>query len=280
MKHEKQPDLESSALVKHEPQALASPIPAIGIDIAALMEKAIDAKSAVEVVKELREMANQDRAFRARQLFDAAMKAFQADCPTIIKTKGVKDNSGTEAYRFAPIEEVESVIRPICQKHGFSHKFPKMTLGQGSVTAFCEVKHEAGHSETTEVTYRIGTRTRMMSDTQVDAATETFAKRRALCNAYGLVLAGEDRDGAGDGPKPRGPSSFAAESSVKELASELWQLLTPIREKNVKNWVASNQFLWKHDILDGAIPEELPNLSVDRFKEVIAKAKQLPELKG
>lgn len=196
---------QAGAVAVRQPQLIS------GVNIEALFEKAIDAKSAVEVIQQLRAMQRDDEARNARVLFDQAMKSFQTDCPVIFKSKSVKDNSGTEAYRYAPIEDVEAIIRPICQKHGFSHKFPKMILGDGSVTAFCEVRHDGGHSETAEVTYRIGTKTRLMSDTQVDASTETFAKRRALVNAYGLVLAGEDKDGGGARRKPPGPSSLHGE---------------------------------------------------------------------
>lgn len=239
-----------------------------------LLELALKDKAAVEIVKELRAMREQDRAFAAKQSFDAAMKAFQADCPVIVKSKGVSDNSGKEAYRFAPVEDVERVIRPICQKHGFSHKFPKMILGEGTVTVFCEVKHDAGHSEVTEASYRIGTQTRMMSNTQVDAATETFAKRRALCNAYGLVLAGEDKDGVGNTPKPAAPKSDQTDE-VRKLAKELWDLLAPVRGPE-RNWNAANQWLYANDILDGALDPlpQAPYLDAATLRAIISKSKQ------
>lgn len=265
--------VQPGAMVRSEAALPARPGLA-GINVELLITKAIDSKAAVEVVKELRAMAMEDQALRARQEFDAAMRAFQSDCPVIVKNVGVRDNSNKVAYSYAPIEDVEVRIRPFCQKHGFSHKFPKMVLGDGTVTAFCEVKHDGGHSELTEVTYRVAAGTRMMSTTQVDAATETFAKRRALCNAYGLILAGEDLDGRSSRrEKPAGPSSVAApDPELRIYAEQLWSLMKDIRGPE-KNWNKINDWLWREEVIDAAAEEKAPNFTATKFKQVIEKVK-------
>lgn len=274
----KQSDLPSHALAKMEAQPPAT-LGLGSVNVSMLLERAIDSKAAVEIIKELRQMASEDRALMAKRDFDLAMKAFQAECPAIVKNKGVPDRNGKIAYNFAPIEEVEAVIRPICQKHGFSHKFPNMELGQGSVTVFVEVKHEGGHSEITKGSYRIGTKTGIMSDTQVDAATETFAKRRVLCNAYGLVLVGEDRDGATK-PKAQAPKTNQ-DDELRALVLELWNLTKAIREPS-KNpdkqvqWDLVNQWLYRNEILDSAEDpiKAAPNLDAATFRSVIQKTKE------
>lgn len=80
---------------------------------------------------------------------------------------------------------------------------------------------------------------------------------------------------------PGKPVSNANEP-LKLLARELWELLRPIRGA-AKDWNQCNQWLWREEILDGAIPEEAPKLSEARFREVIAKTKErlaerVPEL--
>jgi hypothetical protein len=261
------PPAQSNALATREPSSM------VVSDPESILRYAIDRNANVDVIERMMAVRDKLKAEVAREAFDRALNNFQAECPPISKSRGVSDNSGKEAYRYAPIEDVEAVIRPIEQKFGFSHKFPKMVLGTGVVTAFCEIRHEGGHSESAEVTYRIGTRTKMMSDTQVDAATETFAKRRALCNGYGLVLVGEDKDGQGARPKPHGPSALETDTpDLKPLAQELWTLLKSIRG-SAPNWNASNQWLWKEEITDGAIPEEAPHFTAARFREVIEKVK-------
>lgn len=273
------------ALTHQEPAPMAVGI--FGINVENLIAKAIDGKSAVETIKELRAMALDDHRLRAKQAFDAAMKAFQSECPVIIKSRTVRTDAGSEAYRFAPIEEIEIAIRPVCQRHGFSHKFPKMELGEGSVTVFCQVTHEAGHSETAQGTYRIGTRTKIMSDTQVDAATETFAKRRVLCSAYGLVLAGEDRDGGEPKARPSGPSTLAGAGAkpVDHLGAQLKRRLVDMTRSihmcqgynlDESGKAKLNQYLWDENIISDT--ETITELTPGRLADVVAKVeiKQRP----
>jgi hypothetical protein len=187
----------------------------------------------------------------------------------------VPDRSGSIAYRFAPIEKVEEIIRPVERENGFTHTFDQdVSSVPGWVIASCKITHELGHSETKTVKLPLGTKTAIMSDTQQYAAALTFANRRVLANAYGLVFAGEDKDG-GSAVKPSGPSTMRPESNdLKPLAQELWDLLKPVRGTK-PDWALCNQYLWKIEALDGAVPEEAPHLSAEKFRAVIKKVKSM-----
>lgn len=242
-------------------------------DPVGLFKLAIESKAGADTLERVMAVRRELRAERAQEAFESALSDFQAECPVIVKSKGVPTSTGKIAYAYAPIEDIEEVIRPIEKKHGFNHTYDTDTASAvGWVIAKCIVTHRAGHSRTSTVKLPLGTKTNIMSDTQQFAAALTFANRRALSNAYGLVLAGEDRDGAGK-QKPAGPSTLAAETTVKELAQELWSLLKPVRGTQ-PNWNQANQWLWREDILDGGIPEEAPNIPAKRFREVIEKAKE------
>lgn len=70
------------------------------------------------------------------------------------------------------------------------------------------------------------------------------------------------------------PTRFNDSASFdKQLATELWAILKSVRGPE-KNWNEANKWLWREEILDGAVPEEAPNLSADRFRQVIALAKE------
>ena len=182
------------AVAERSPTQLAK-LPSINIEN--LIAKAVDSKAAVDVVKELRMMLREDQEIAAKQAFDQAMSDFQSGCPVIVKSRGVPDRSGATAYRYAPIEYIEEVIRPIEKECGFTHTFNQDVTSQpGWVVAKCTVVHTLGHSRETLGKFPLGTKTGIMSDTQVYASALTFANRRVLGNAYGLVFVGEDRDGA------------------------------------------------------------------------------------
>lgn len=266
-------DAQTDLVVAEKPAMLAP----VSVNLEALLNKAVDAKSAVEVIKELRLMELDMQARSAKAAFDEAMSAFQEECPIITKDKAVPDRTGKTAYKYAPIECIEVQIRPLLRKYGFSHTFDTDTASApGWVIAICRVKHKAGHSENSVAKFPLGTKTPLMSDTQVFAAALTFANRRALSNAYGLILAGEDMDGRTGKVKPQGPSTVAADVGVRELAKALWNLLKPVRG-NDKDWAGAKQWLVDENIVT---PEEhggdvyALNVSPERYGEIIEAVKR------
>ena len=265
---------EHAAALMRPPQVV-SPIGMGGVNIGALFEEAVKQGSAMEVIKELRLMESDHAARKAKAEFDAALSAFQTECPIIKKEKAVPDRSGAPAYRYAPIETIEVQIRPFCQKHGFSHTFDTDTnSAQGWVISKCIVKHTGGHECVSTGKFPLGTKTGIMSDTQVYAAALTFANRRALCNAYGLILAGEDLDGRTLARnKPPGPQA-QAQDEVATLKTELWNLLKPVRGSKA-DWNEANNWLWRNEILDAAANEKAPVLSAERLELVIAEAREV-----
>lgn len=252
---------------------MALSVPALNIE--ALLTKAIETPGAVDAIERIVALRKELASDAAKAAFDEALSAFQSECPIIEKSKGVPDRNGNIAYKYAPIEHIEAKIRPLLRQHGFSHTFDTDTASaQGWVIAKCIVTHREGHSRTSVAKFPLGTKTGIMSDTQVYASALTFANRRALQNAYGLVLAGEDLDGMSGKAKMAGPSSLQpSRDDVKPLAKELWTILAPVRGAALK-WDTANQWLWSREILDGAIPEEAPHLSPDRFREVIDAARK------
>ena len=132
----------------------------------------------------------------AKKVFDEAMSYFQSKCPVITKSKPVADSGGKRLYAYAPIERIEEIIRPIESECGFTHKFDQdVTSKEGWVIVKVTITHTGGHISETTGMFPLGTKTQIMSNTQCYAAALTFANRRVLGNAYGLVFSGEDQDG-------------------------------------------------------------------------------------
>ena len=255
-------------------------------DIEGLFRHAIEKGGGPETMTTLMNVRRELNAEAAKKAFDDAMSGFKKDCPVIIKDKegAIIKSSQKAAYKYSPLESVEMQIKSIETAHGLRHSFPACGCKDKFVSATVRVIHEAGHFEEATVEYPIGTKTDVMSETQVYAAAETFCKRRALANIYALTFVGDDIDMNTGKVKPKGPSSLQpSDTSVKELATELWNLLKPImsqqKDWNKANWNAHNQWLYKYEILDGAVPESAPDLSIEKFKTVIAKVKtKLKEL--
>lgn len=172
-----------------------------------LITLAIKQKLPVETMERFFNLRKEVKAEAAREAYIAAMAKFQAECPTIVKTKVVNTNTGKEAYRYAPIESVVAQVKTPLMENGFSYS-TNMEMGESSVKVFVKVQHIMGHSETTEMEVPLGTKTAVMSQSQVVAAASTFAKRYAFLNAFGILTGDEDNDAkkVEEGSAPQAPA--------------------------------------------------------------------------
>ena len=161
-----------------------------------LIAQAIKKGVSVGTMERLLAMRKELKAEQAKDQYDKAMAAFQFECPVIQKTKEVKTNSGKVAYKFAPIDSIITQAKPFIQKHGFSYSSNMQIIENGTtqIKVVIKVTHSAGHSELTEMTVPLGNKTDIMSQTQVVAAAQTFAKRYAFCNAFGILTSDEDNE--------------------------------------------------------------------------------------
>ena len=159
-----------------------------------LISRAIDKGVDVGTMERLLAMRTQIKAEQAKEAFNRSMAAFQAECPMIEKTKPVHTRDGRLAYKYAPIESIVAQVNPYLKRHGFSYS-TTMELKDKGVRVVCKVTHELGHSEESPMEVPFGTKTQVMSDSQVTAAASTFAKRYAFCNAFGILTGDEDVDG-------------------------------------------------------------------------------------
>lgn len=272
-----QPTLE---VARPAEQALAqrpsAPAPAT-FDIEGMFKYALEKSAGPEAMSTLMNIRRELNAEASKKAFYEAFSAFQAECPVIVKGRAVPTKSGETAYKFAPIEKVEEVIRPIERKHGFTHTFDTdVSSAIGFVIAKCIVNHNAGFTRESTIKLPLGSQTQIMSNTQVYASAMTFANRRALANVYGLVLAGEDNDG-GTRPKPAGPTQAApkAPEDGRALAKRLWTLLLPVVSAgegwDKAKWDGHNQWLRDAKIITKpeTCAEKLPAVDI---QEIIEKA--------
>jgi hypothetical protein len=183
----------------------------------------------VETMEKLLAMRRELKAEQAKREYDIAMANFQDECPIIKNKKSVPTKSGKIAYSYAPIETIVEIVKPILTKHGFSYSIKTATTPE-MVTATCISKHTSGHSEETSFSVERGSRTDVMSNSQVTAAALSFATRYALRNAFGITTAGEDReemlkkgDGADDKMKAiqTALKSYKTEKQLEDLREKL-----------------------------------------------------------
>lgn len=254
----------AQALVKHDQVEF----PAVNIE--ALMNKAIEkgASEAVGVMERLTAMRREIQLERSEQAFNEDMTLFQSDCPIIIK-----DKKGAEGhYKYSPIESIETQIRPFEQKYGFNHRFDQDTESKpGEVICICIVTHRFGHSKQSRVKLRLVRKTALISDAQQDFGTITSGNRRALQNAYGLVVAGEDMDAAG---KMKGSSSGRVVTPAIRT-----RFFAVIKEKGLNDklqaYAIDKAWIMPDEGLDKIKDENVPTMKTE-LESLLQKVEAMP----
>jgi len=155
-----------------------------------LIAKAIEQGTPVETMERLLAMRKELKAEWAKEQFDKAMADFQKECPVIEKKKKVSFN--TTNYSYAPLEEIVEQVKGLLAKNGFSYTFDTKEA-ENAIKVICYVKHIAGHSESSSLEIQIDSGAKM-NRTQQYGSANSYGKRYAFCNAFGILTGDEDND--------------------------------------------------------------------------------------
>lgn len=167
-------------IVKEAPKAVATPMD--------LLSMAVERDLDVDKLRQLMDLQDRWQAGQSKAAFDAAIAAFQSECPTIKKTKQA------DRYKYAPLDTVLKTIRPILDRNGLSVRFDTEITTEGVLSAICKVSHVEGHSEHSRFSCPVDAQMKV-NDAQKQGSANTYAKRYALKNALNLVESDEDDDG-------------------------------------------------------------------------------------
>lgn len=158
--------------------------------------------------------------------FKRGMSAVQAEMGPVVRDA---KNEQTRS-KYARLETIDAMLRPIYSKHGFGLSFNSVPLEGGNIRVECEVSHEAGHSKT----YSLEAALDMMgaqgkvNKTPLHAlgSSVSYLRRYLTTMIFNVTLTNEDDDGnAGNRPavvrKEPEPSAASFEERAQlELENE------------------------------------------------------------
>lgn len=259
----------------------------------AIIEQAVAKGLSVEVIDKLLGWRREFMAEQAKVAFDRAMAAFQMECPTIKKDKEVRNDSGKLLYKYAQIDSIVEQAKPFIGKNNLSYAF-KTEITTERVKVICTVKHAHGHSEPTDVDFPMGSKTGIMSAPQAVAATVTFAKRYAFCNAFGIMTGDEDTDAAAEvltpppakpQAPPRAPVTPPIPSAPKVSPKQVQLIQKLIGDLGLDPKVAEAQIFadFKKNIVDltakegSQVIDRLINRKVEKKNSNVLKAEVVVE---
>ena len=216
-----------------------------------LIAQAIAKDVPMETMEKLLAMRKELKDEAAMEAFFTDLALFQKVCPKIPKTKVVYEKNSHEVrYRYAPLATIIRAVRRKLFNAGFSYLI-KTEQTKESVKAIVELHHREGHVEITEFEVPIDPKAFMNAQQKV-AATLTFAKRYAFCNATGIMTSDEDTDANfGEelpGAPPKDPPTMEkrkdkdlSKFSNQELHDSVVEIIgsLPFNEATAKRWLTS-----------------------------------------
>lgn len=178
--------------------------------------------------------------FNSESAFNTAMNLCQAEMPRVKRNGKIEftDKNGQKRETpFAKLEDIDEVVRPIYQKHGFSvrYKTGTATLSNGDIKpiVYCIISHIGGHTEKDELTLPLDT-SGSKNNLQAMGSTISYAKRYMIENAFNIVREGADDDGSKAFPITEAQAK-EIDDLVKETKSDLKKFLEFAKADAIKN---------------------------------------------
>jgi hypothetical protein len=199
------PEAQHQLPAARQPTAGALSVSDVGNLLSLAVEKGYDPDG----LSKLMDLRDRMMAERAQTEAVSALAAMQSTIPPIPKTRAVRrngrgDEPGEVMYHYAALEDCLHHLRPFLDQHGFVVRFNsslEVEAVNDSIRQFqraeCIITHRGGHTFSAFHRTQIDANAKSQNVTQQGASAETYAKRRALMNAFGLAVTDEDDDGRG-----------------------------------------------------------------------------------
>ena len=190
----------------------ADPLPAppsnTPSSVKALIERvALDPRADVEKLERLAAMYERLKAKEAELAFNAAkgriLKKLAGikivkNRPVLLENeKGRSRNGALEAFKYAPLEEIDKHLRPLLAEEQMDLSYSNEPCEGGGILIRGRLKHlPSGHFEDSFMPAPPDT-TGGKSNVQAVGSTNSFLRRYVACNIFNIVVVGDDDDGNG-----------------------------------------------------------------------------------
>ena len=187
------------AVVVRDTQAVAAPV----VTPMTMLAMAIEKGTSVEQLTQLMALQERWEANEARKAFDAALAAFKANAPALVKDKRVsfETQKGRTEYNHATLGNVATNVAKALSEHGLSHRWDVSQGDGGVVSVTCILTHVLGHRERTTMQSSLD-QSGGKNNIQALGSATTYLQRYTLLAAVGLATVEQDDDGAASGRKP------------------------------------------------------------------------------
>lgn len=187
--------------------------------LAAIMRAAQDPNTDVAKMETLISLYERMQDRTAKQRFNEAMVACQAEMPRISRDGRVINHKTNQLQsRYATYERIDEIVRPIySDKYGFAISVSIGMPENGKYPCTAIVRHRDGHSEPFTLPLALD-QSGAKNDTQGMGSTQSYARRYLVCGIFNIVTEGQDTDGAP--PKADPPITQAQADDLQTVLTD------------------------------------------------------------
>lgn len=189
-------------------RADAPTVPAVVDEHVSMFERlAKDPTVPVEKLERLIELQRSILRDNAKAEFDAAFAQMQGEIP-IITERGEIAVNGQVRSKYARLEDILEVVRPILSRHGFAIRH-RNEFSENRLKIIGILSHRSGHSEQDEFEAKADV-SGSKNDIQALGSTRSYGQRYTTISLLGIATKGEDDDGRASEkrPEPPAPAGF------------------------------------------------------------------------
>jgi len=216
-------------------------VPANAVTPAQMLALAVERGADLQQLEKLMDLQERWEANNARKGFVAAMSAFKANPPRIVKDKLVDFTTGRgrTTYLHATLGAVVAAVIDGLSKHGITHRWSTAQEGN-RITVICTLTHIDGHSESNQLT-AAADESGGKNAIQAVASTVSYLQRYTLLAATGLATYDQDDDAraAADAPRITEAQVADLEALLDEVGADRAKFLAYLKVESLSEVKAS-----------------------------------------
>lgn len=161
--------------------------------LSVISRAAADPTCDIEKMERLMAMHERMQDRDAETAFNAAMAEMQTNLPSIAERA-----KGHGTIRYATLEDINDVVKPIMNQYGFAVSF-RVSHEGGNINVTGVLMHKAGHREETTIVLPSDT-SGSKNAVQAVGSSVSYGKRYVMSALLNLTTRGEDDDGYAAAP--------------------------------------------------------------------------------
>jgi len=205
-----------NAVVEMKTEHVAQPV----MNPMQMLGHAVQQGMPIETLRELMQLKKEWEADEARKAFVAAMAAFKANPPELVKDKHVSYENKTgklTEYDHATLGGICSAIIKGLAEHSISHRW-ETAQQDNRIKVTCVLTHAQGHSESVSL-HSAADDSGGKNSIQAIGSAVTYLQRYTLLAATGLAALDQDDDGKGSEQPAR-----ITEKQVADLKAKITEV--------------------------------------------------------